>query len=149
MPEMAQHRALRECPFGAQESYFQRLLLREAGGHDLAEQPQDLLVPQRAVITLAGHTQNLRLALRPVKVDRASLLGLRDAHELRQARTVTDELVDLLVDRVDPGAYLVQIQGGGGSSLRTRQAHFILSGHRSSQAPRGSAPIVFVGWRGF
>src|SRR3569833_1420577 len=118
MPEMAQHCALRECPFGAQESYFLSLLLREAGGHDLAEQPQDLLVPQRAVISLAGHAQNLRLAFRPVKVDRTSLLGLRDAYELRLARTITDELVDLLVNRVYPGAYLVQIEGGGGTSLR-------------------------------
>jgi hypothetical protein len=47
VPEVLVHRLLRERALGTEEPDLQRFLLREAGRHDLAEQPQDLLVAQR------------------------------------------------------------------------------------------------------
>ena len=41
--EMLQHRGLGEGAFGTQERDLERLLLRQARGHDFAEQPQHLL----------------------------------------------------------------------------------------------------------
>ena len=45
--EMLQHGGLGERALGSQECDLERLLLREARGHDLAEQPRDFLVAQR------------------------------------------------------------------------------------------------------
>ncbi len=85
MPEVLVDRLLRERALRPEEGDFQRLLLREAGGHDLAEQPQDLLVPQRPLVPLERGPQHLRLALRPVEVDRMPVRVLGNADLLRAA----------------------------------------------------------------
>jgi hypothetical protein len=70
--EVLEHGRLRESAFGAQERDLERLLLGEAGGHDLAEQPCDFLIAQRPAIARERLAQNLRLALGAVEIDRFS-----------------------------------------------------------------------------
>ena len=77
--EVLERRGLRERAFGPEETHLERLLLREAGGHDLAEQAQDFFGAQRTLVPLARHAQHLRLALGPVEVDRVAVGVLGDA----------------------------------------------------------------------
>ena len=70
--EVLEHGGLGESAFGAQERDLERLLLGEAGGHDLAEQACDFLIAQRPAIARERLAQNLRLALGAVEIDRLS-----------------------------------------------------------------------------
>jgi hypothetical protein len=70
MAEVLEQRLLREGAFGAEVADLQRLLLRQAGRHDFAEQAQQHFVGQRAVVAVEHLAQHLRLALGPVVVDR-------------------------------------------------------------------------------
>src|ERR1700733_10859880 len=145
MPEMSQDRGLGERTLRSQESHLQGLLLREAGGHDLAEQPQDLLIAKRSGVALAGHAQHLRFTLGAVEVDRTALTRLRDADQLRETRPIVDEAVDLFVDGVDLPADFLEIQSGrrparGLRRRRPGEAWFFLFGHRTARGVRRSAP---------
>ena len=71
MAEVLEHRRLRERALGPQIRDFQRLFLREARGHQLAEQAHHLLVAQRAVVALDDFAQHLRFALGTVELDGA------------------------------------------------------------------------------
>ena len=84
--EVLERGGLRERALGPEVADLERLFLREAGGHDLAEQPQDFLGAQRTLVPLARHAQHLRLALGPVVVDRVPVGVLGDAGLARQAR---------------------------------------------------------------
>ncbi len=111
VPEVLEHRLLRERALGAEVADLQRVLLRQAGGHDLAEQAQDFLVAQRAVLVLVAlqrQAQHLRLALRAVEVDRVARGVLRHADLLREVRALVDQRVQLRVDAVDPLADLLE-----------------------------------------
>ena len=88
---MRQHRGLSEGGLGPEERNLQRLLLREAGRHDLAEQPHDLLIAQRAAVALARPAQHLRLTLRAVEVDRMAPAALGDADLLRKSRPLVQQ----------------------------------------------------------
>ena len=67
---MLEHRGLGERAFGPEECHFERLLLREAGRHDFAEQARDFLVAQRSLVALQRHAQHFSFALRPVEIHR-------------------------------------------------------------------------------
>jgi len=69
MTKMPEHRLLCERALGPEERHLQRLLLRQAGRHDFAEQPHDLLVAQRARIARKREAQHLGLAFRPIIVN--------------------------------------------------------------------------------
>jgi hypothetical protein len=114
---MLEHGGLGKGALGSQEGHFQRLLLRQAGRHDLAEQARDFLVPQRTLVASQGLLQNLRLALRPVEIHRGARGRLGDADALRQARPFVDQRVNPRVDRIDAVANLGQIHARGGCSL--------------------------------
>ncbi len=85
---MLEHRLLRERALGAEKAHLERLLLRKAGGHDLAEQPKDLLVAERpplAAVALERVVQHLGFALRSVEIDRVPVRVLRDSDLAAQA----------------------------------------------------------------
>ena len=82
--EVLERGGLRERALGPEVTDLERLFLREAGGHDLAEQPQDFLGAQRTLVPLARHAQHLRLALGPVEVDRVAVGVLGDADLARE-----------------------------------------------------------------
>jgi hypothetical protein len=78
-----------------------RLLLGQAGRHDLAEQPQDLLVAQRTLVPLARHAQHLRLAFRAVEIHGVAVGVLGHAHLARETRAFVQQPVDARVDVID------------------------------------------------
>ena len=101
MSELLVHRRLRVGALRAEEGDFEWFLLRQAGGHDLAEQPRDLLVAQRAVVTLQRRAQNLRFAFRAVKVHSVTILMLGNANLPGQQRPPVDQFLQLDIERVD------------------------------------------------
>ena len=88
MAEMLEHRLLGERAFGPEVADLQRLLLREARGHDLAEHVHELFVAERAFVAIDDHAQHLRLALGPVVVgcERRAPLACRPAARTARAR---------------------------------------------------------------
>ncbi len=88
-------------PSGPRKADLERLFLREAGGHDFAEQAQDFFGAQRTLVALAGHAQHLRLALRPVEIDGVAIGMLGDADLAREPRAVVEQLVDARIHGVD------------------------------------------------
>ena len=58
-----------KVPCGAQIGGLQRLLQGQAGGHDLAEEPRDLLAVQGTRVALLDPPQDRRLPLRAVELD--------------------------------------------------------------------------------
>ncbi len=139
---MLEHGGLAERALRTQKRHLEGLLLSEAGRHDLAEQPRDLLVAQRPVVPVQRLAQDLSLALRPVKIDRLPGGRLRDADELRQARTVIDEGVDLRIDPVDALADAAEIHGAGG--LRSHGRGGTLAGARFALELGHSIPHLGV-----
>src|SRR5690606_16596832 len=81
------------------------------------------------------HAQHLRLALRPVEIDRVPVGGLGDADVLCEPRTLVQQLVDLLVDRIDPLPDGLQVHrrhlASPGGRARGRFCFFSFAGHRS------------------
>src|ERR1700689_1966984 len=151
---MREHRGLRKSAFRSQKGDFERVLVCKTGGHDFPEQPQHLLVAQRALIALERHAQHLGLALRLVEINRMPRVGLRYPDELRKLRALVDERVDFLIDRVDPRPHVCQLDPGliFGSRARlfrgARRSSFFL-GHRASgdaaQTIRAaSTPSIFA-----
>ncbi len=104
MPEVLEHGGLGMGAFWPQECHLERLLLGETGGHDLAEQPGDFLVPQRPCVALERGAQHLGLALRPVEIDRVPVGVLGNAHLLRQQGPSIEQFLQLFIDRIDFGA---------------------------------------------
>ena len=85
--EVLQHRLLRERALGPEKADLERFLLREAGGHDLAEQPQDLLVAQRTALARlrsSAMRSTCGFALRAIEVDGVPGGVLRNADLLRE-----------------------------------------------------------------
>jgi len=108
--EVLEHRLLRERALGTEESDLERLLLRKARRHDLAEQPRDLLVAQRPLVALQRLAQHLRLALRLVEVGGAQPRGaLRVADLLRVLGALVQQLVNAPIDVVDAVANGVKL----------------------------------------
>ena len=109
---MLQHCLLRERAFRTEERDFERLLLREAGGHDLAKQSRDLFVAQRSLVALQRIAQHLRFALGFVEVGGAQAfraLGLADL--LRELRALVQEVVNATIDVIDAIADGIELRG--------------------------------------
>ena len=68
--EVLEHRRLRERALRSEVRDLERLLLREAGRHQLAEQPHHFFVAQRPFVALDDLAQHLRLALGPIELGR-------------------------------------------------------------------------------
>ena len=146
--EVLEHGGLRERALGPEEADLQRLFLREAGGHDLAEQPQDFFVAQRTLVALARHAQHLRFALGAVEIDGVAVGVLGDADLPRELRALVEQRVDLRVDGVDLRAQARA--SGAGSLLPARLAaclrvlfFFALAMRPSVISPaRASTPLI-------
>ena len=69
---MLEYGGLRERALRPEVGDLERLLLRQAGGHQLSKEPHHLLVAQRPVVALDDFAQHLSLALRPVELGSAS-----------------------------------------------------------------------------
>ena len=96
--EILEHRLLRERALRPEVTDLERVLLGEARGHDLAEQPQDLFVPQRAalfLVALQRQTQHLRFAFWTVEIDGVAGLVLRDTDLLCQSGPLVDQRMQL------------------------------------------------------
>ena len=119
---MLEHGGLRESALRTQERHFERLLLREAGRHDFAKQPRDLLVAQRPAIALERLAQHLRFALRTVEIHRLTGRGLRDADQLREARAFVEQRVNARIDGVDAVADIAEIGAAAAPSRGTAPA---------------------------
>ncbi|MCY1418425.1 hypothetical protein D9M71_339840 [compost metagenome] len=107
MTEMLERRGLGEGAFRPQVGDLERLLERQAGGHDFAEQPRHFLVVQRTLVALHDVLEDPGLSLGAVE-DRLFALGqgshLHAGHVLGAASTLTDQLEDLLVEAIDAQA---------------------------------------------
>ena len=108
MPEMLEYRLLAEGALRAEVTDLQRLLLRQARGHDLAKQPHHLGVRQRAIVAVHHHAQHMRLPLRAVIVDRRQALTLDGCHFPRAPCTLGDQLLDLAIETVNALAHIAQ-----------------------------------------
>ena len=106
--EVLEHRRLRERAFRPEVRDLQRLLLREAGRHDLAEQPHHLFVAQRPVVAARRPCAAPVPRARADRNRRLAVDALRDADFLRAARPLGDQRLDALVDGVDLAAQLLR-----------------------------------------
>ncbi len=111
MTEVREHRGLRERAFRSQERDLQRLLLRQARGHDLPEQPQQILGAQRPVVALLDHAQYLRFTLGTIEINGGAGSALGDAHLLGEPAAIAQQLLQLLIDGVDLRAHRAKIHG--------------------------------------
>lgn len=104
MAEVFHGGGLGEGPFRAEVGHFQRLFERQAGGHDLAEQPRHLFIVQRPLVTLHDALEHRGLALGAVEHRRLAFrqrCGLDLGHFLGATGALTDQLEDFLVEAVD------------------------------------------------
>ena len=115
--EVLEHRLLAEGALRAEVTNLQRFLLRQAGGHDLAEDVHQHFVAERAFVAVHHHAQHLRLAFGTVIVHRGSQLALGLADLVGEARALGDQRLDLAVDAIDLGAYVGEGRSGRGFGL--------------------------------
>ena len=101
MPELLVHGGLRERAFRTQIADLQRLLLRQAGRHDLPKQANHFLISQRTGITLDYGTQNLRFALGAKEINCFGVVALGNCNLLPEPGTRRDQRVNLFIDGVD------------------------------------------------
>ena len=118
MPEMLENGGLCEGALGPEKPDLERFLLREACRHDLAEQPEHFLVPQRAFIAFLHGPQHFGLPLRTVVVDRGSQLPLGNADLLRVTRTLVDQRLNLPINGVDALTNFAEVE----RSVRRRRS---------------------------
>src|SRR5258708_24118922 len=93
--------ALSEGAFRPQECPFERLLLRQAGRHDFAEQARDFLVAQRTLIAFERHPQDIGFAFRAIEIHRLAGCRFGDADQLRETRAFIEQRMDPRIDGVD------------------------------------------------
>src|SRR5210317_1279912 len=110
MPEMLVHGGLGKSSFRPEETDFQRLLLGQAGRHDLPEQAQHLLVTHRPFVALEDRTQHFGLAFGPVILNGRSQLPFGNADLLRDPRPIIDQRLEPPVDFIDALTDLLEIQ---------------------------------------
>ncbi|MNO64216.1 hypothetical protein D3C76_549410 [compost metagenome] len=103
--------SLGEGAFRAEVSHFQRLLQRQARGHDFAEKPRHLFVAQRPLIALHHALEHLSFALRTIE-HRHFAFGQRghlySRDFLGATRTLTDQLKDFGVQSVNTNAQCLE-----------------------------------------
>jgi hypothetical protein len=99
--EMLERGRLGKGAFRAQKRDSQRFLQRQAGRHDLAEQPGHFLVAERPLIGFDHPPQHLRLALRAVKIAAGAGRLFERADLLRATRPFGDQRLNLPIQRVD------------------------------------------------
>ena len=138
--EVLEHGGLGESALGTQKCHLERLLLREACRHDLAEQSRDLLVAQRPAIALERLAQHLRLALGSIEIDRLAARGLRDAHLLGEACALVERARECWhrSHRCARGCCRGRVRGG--SAVAGHRAARALAGRRVCAA-RARAPL--------
>jgi hypothetical protein len=112
MAEVLLRCLLRKGALRPQIPDLERLLLREAGRHHLAEHPHQDLVGERPVIPVHHHAQHLSLALGAVVVDRSLERPLGLAHLLRPLRALGDQGLDAAIDAIDARPHLAQVGSG-------------------------------------
>ena len=100
MAEVLVDRGLGISALGPQIRHRHRLLQRQTGGHDLANDARHGLVRQRAGVALGHAGQNLGFALGPVEI--GSTLALLDFGDLHShTGPLVDQRLDLLVQGID------------------------------------------------
>ena len=109
MAEMLEDRSLGIRALRPEIGDFHRVLQGKTGGHDLAEDARHCFVTERAGISRQHGTQHLGLAFGAIEV--GPLSGLRlDRRDLARALgALADQGLDLLVDLVDAGPYLLKL----------------------------------------
>ena len=135
MTEMLEHRLLRERAFRPEERDLERLLLRQARGHDLAEQPHDFFVAQRSFVAFDAPCAAPALRVRACRSRPCS--GLRRAWTSRPAaRTgaLVEQFVDALVDAVDALADRAELAAWRRSALLLRSLAPALACGRLSES---------------
>ena len=129
--KLFEHGGLGERTLGAEKSHFERFLLRETGRHDLAKQPNDLLVTQGTLVALERLAQDLGLALGSVEIDGLARSGLGDADQLCKPRALVEQTLNARIDSVYRLTDGRQIDARGchtGFRLRVRLRVFCFTG---------------------
>ena len=103
VPEVLERRRLSKGAYRAQEGNVHGLFQRQAGRHDLTEQPRHFFSGQRPGVLFLDPAQHLGFAFRPVKENIFTGIGRHFymGHFLRTFRPGTDQLHDLLIEGVD------------------------------------------------
>jgi len=112
--EVLEHGLLAEGAFRAEVADLQRLLLGQAGRHDLAEHVHQHFVRQRTFVAVHHHAQHLRFALGSVVVHRRGQLALGLAHLEGEAGPLCDQFLDPAIDAIDLRAHVGQLRRRGG-----------------------------------
>ena len=98
--EVLARRRLGEGPLRPQEGGPDRALQGQAGGHDLAEEPGDLLAAQGAGVAFLDPPQDLRLAFGPIELY-GPVRGLDLRHPPGALGALADEAQQVRIDGVD------------------------------------------------
>jgi len=122
MAEVLERRGLGEGALGAEEADLERLFLREAGGHDFAEQPQDFFRAQRPLVPVARHAQHLGFALGSIEIDRVTVGVLGHPDLARELRALVEQRVNARIDRIDLPAQRFDGSGRGRCLFRDGRA---------------------------
>ena len=108
MAKMLQRCLLGKGAFRAEKRHLHALLQRQAGTHDLTEKARHGLAIQRPLVSLLNPAQHLGFALRTVKY-RIRVSGDFDfCHLVGQGRTLVQQILQLLIQRVDLVTQVVQ-----------------------------------------
>ena len=144
VPEVLEHCLLRERALGTEEPDLERLLLREARGHDFAKQPHDFFVAQRALVALERLAQHLCFALRPVEVGGAEPSACFDmptccANCARSFSSVVDARIDVVDAVADASRSLARLRS------RRRFRRLLPLGRRDAGAADSRhVPVLFM-----
>src|SRR5690606_22364018 len=130
---------LAEGPLRTKETDLERLLLRQAGGHDLAEQAHHFLVAERALVAVDHAAEDLRLALRPVVVHRRGQLALGATDLAGITGALADQFLDRAIDGVDAPAHLRQLGPGGLAAAPAPRRHQATRTERMPSMARSAA----------
>ncbi len=109
MPEVQMNSLLGERALRTKVGDFQRLLLRQASGHDFPEQSDHFAIIQRPLVPFQNTPQYLRLPFRAVVIHCFFMLPFALAHTKSQPRTIADQLLDILIQAIDFLPDLLQI----------------------------------------
>ena len=101
MPEMLERRLLGKGPLRAEISHLDRLLQRQAGRHDLAEQACHFLAVQWPGIAFHHPAQDLSLALRPIEHGVRIIRRLDVGDLLGAIGALADQPQQFAVDGID------------------------------------------------
>ena len=105
MAEVFQRSALRESALRAEIGDFQRLLQRQAGRHDFANQTPYLVVAERSLVELLEAADHLGFAIGAEKIDAVVAALAEPAFDFgdlyRAAGALVEELEQLFIEGID------------------------------------------------